>query len=118
MTPDAQRIAIAEACGWSFGVSADDPTECWHKPAWGGMRVHSLVIPDYLDDLNAMAKAERLLTDEQQVEYIAHLLGITEESRQSLWSMSWDSAFYCASALPEQRAEAFLRTIGKWEGTK
>lgn len=41
MTPEAQRIAIAEACGWQLLGGM------WHHPIGG-------FIPDYLNDLNAM----------------------------------------------------------------
>ena len=91
MTPEAQRIAIAEACGWKTGYR--DP-EAWHP------------LPDYLNDLNAMHDAEKVLTSEQVTSYVYSL-----ESMNERWSTP---AFATAS----QRAEAFLRAIGKWKECK
>lgn len=56
---------------------------------------------DYCGDLNAMHEAEKVLTtfDEWDI-YCVHL-GDTQPS--------------CAKATARQRAEAFLRTLGKWE---
>jgi hypothetical protein len=55
MSPEAQRIAIAEACGWTryFPEST---------------------LPDYLSDLNAMHEAEKVLTPEQGWEYAQNLV--------------------------------------------
>jgi hypothetical protein len=56
---------------------------------------------DYCACLNAMHEAEKVLTtfDEWDI-YCVHL-GDTQPS--------------CAKATARQRAEAFLRTLGKWE---
>jgi len=62
--------------------------------------------PNYLNDLNAMHEAENVLTSEQVTSYVYSL-----ESMNERWSTP---AFATAS----QRAEAFLRTIGKWEESK
>jgi len=92
MTPEAQRIAIAEACGWKTGYR--DP-EAWHP------------LPDYLNDLNAMHDAEKVLfgrKDWSACTYDEHINVATS-------SWKWN-------ATASQRAEAFLRTIGKWEESK
>ena len=63
MTPEAQRIAIAEACGWSYEKNetyAPDGAFWWSK---------NPEFPDYLNDLNAMHEAENTLTYEQLNEY-------------------------------------------------
>lgn len=58
--------------------------------------------PDYLNDLNAMHEAENVLNTRELWEiYKNHLL-------------QWMTEPICATAA--QRAEAFLRAIGKWEG--
>lgn len=54
---------------------------------------------NYLGDLNAMHEAEKTLSIDQRGKY-AHLLLVTSE-----WSIAATAA---------QRAEAFLRVIGKW----
>ena len=91
MTPEQQRIAIAEACGWKTGYR--DP-EAWHP------------LPDYLNDLNAMHEAEGILTNEQIEVYCSFL-------QKPQWGIWWG-----IHATAAQRAEAFLRTIGKWEEAK
>ena len=61
MNPEAQRIAIAEKCGWKRG----EPYRCgdpryhvevrWTEPKFGAILEQ---LPDYLSDLNAMHEAE------------------------------------------------------------
>jgi hypothetical protein len=92
MTPEAQRIAIAEECGWKTGYR--DP-EAWHP------------LPDYLNDLNAMHEAEKMLVSLQWVSYSRRLQTLCDES------VTWP-----IHATASQRAEAFLRTIGKWKECK
>jgi hypothetical protein len=96
MTPEQQRIAIAEACGWE-----PTPEGHFHPDNPTGQTP-----PNYLNDLNAMHEAEKVLTSEQVTSYVDSL-----ESMNERWSTP---AFATAS----QRAEAFLRTIGKWEEAK
>ena len=99
MNPEQQRIAIAEACGWKTGYR--DP-EAWHP------------LPDFLHDLNAMHDAEKVLGACWPT-YCEHLLEIVEPEPRTLeichrWNL--------LHATATQRAEAFLRTIGKWEEAK
>jgi len=88
VTPEAQRIAIAEACG-------EDSDSIVRE-----------LIPDYLTDLNAMHEAEKVLNEKQD-----HIMNDT------LWDMC-EGRKYLWHATAAQRAEAFLRTIGKWEESK
>ena len=90
MNKDQIRIKIAEACGWFF---MDDS---WHYP--NGAK--ALVLPDYLNDLNAMHEAEKVLTYEQFDEYHVQL------------AMKMVRPFHAAAS---QRAEAFLRTLNLWK---
>lgn len=61
MNPEAQRIAIAELCGWEANKCCDCP-EHWH---WGislnerscRIAVPTSKLPDYLNDLNAIQSA-------------------------------------------------------------
>jgi len=105
MKPEQQNIAIAEACGWTEisdwgagGVNGKHPTEPWTE-----------VIPDYLNDLNAMHEAERTLNPSLAAGYARTLTSIAWQSEQPV--------FAPISATAAQRAEAFLRTIGKWTET-
>jgi hypothetical protein len=93
MSEEEINIAIAEACGWKTGYR--DP-EAWHP------------LPDFLHDLNAMHEAEKVLDYNQMNRYQN-----IELSRFVHTGTTW-----ICSATASQRAEAFLRTIGKWEDAK
>lgn len=71
--------------------------------------------PNYPADLNAMHEAENVLTGEQRRSYSGHLCRIIGPRGYDEWSGLYDFALLSTTAA--QRAEAFLRTIGKWEGT-
>ena len=112
MTPEEQRIAIAEACGWrrephSVGTRLINP-DGWvvnnnYSESWR--------LPDYLNDLNAMHEAEKVLIGD-------------EPENSELWcDFQTNLVIACPAylsyyATASQRAEAFLRTIGKWEEAK
>jgi hypothetical protein len=99
MNSEQQRIAIAEACGWT--VSANG---WWSHPTLpdnGGAMPDA---PDYLNCLNAMHEVEKALNNVQRERYRTELV----------YSHAGTDVFATAS----QRAEAFLRTIGKWEEDK
>jgi hypothetical protein len=112
MTNEQINIAIAEALGKAVE---------WHDeaPYWLGMwssvgegnESFAEFNPAY--DLNAMHEAEKVLTTtEQQNNYYAEIAEITwgcEEigHRQIVFNQ--------LTATARQRAEAFLRTLGKWE---
>jgi hypothetical protein len=104
MNLDAQRIGIAEACGI---VSKDQWGNLYRTP-------HGIVrdCPDYLNDLNAMHEAEKVLTKDQDLQY--HLTLTKVVTGYAL--PEFFGSVIQASA--EQRAKAFLRTIGKWEDAK
>ena len=93
MTPEQQRIAIAEACGW--------------KPAprgrWKLDKRVERFIPDYLNDLNAMHEAEKMFRAAIYCRYISELCDLAIKD---------NNCMYMATAA--QRAEAFLRATGKW----
>lgn len=103
MKPEAQRIAIAEACGWAKDISING-NQTWSSRRDKLRQVHEL--PDYLNDLNAMHEAEKVLTAEQQKDYVQWLLVITVATDNPL-AHDWN-------ATAAQRAEAFLRTLNLW----
>jgi hypothetical protein len=106
MKPEKQRIAVAEACGWT--VSANG---WWSHPTLpdnGGAMPDA---PDYLNDLNAMHEAEKVLTQQQRIEYVRDL-GYIWTGRNDRALPNW---WFVHDATAAQRARAFLRTIGKWE---
>lgn len=97
MTPEAQRIAIAEACGWKHIGTAK------YLPLYGWIKVGPLLeIPDYPNDLNAMHEAEATLTRE------------TNYYHQLLIRMNNYDGLATVRATAAQRAEAFLRTLNLW----
>lgn len=113
MSPEAQRIAIAEACGWTRimaapGFASDETFPRGVMPGSESMRDFK-PLPDFLSDLNAMNEAEKVLRVDQFESYMNRLAdacpGYTS-SRFGYWPM------VCATAA--QRAEAFLRCLGKW----
>ena len=115
MNPKKQRIAIAEACGWEF-MDAGKFAGVDYKlviPPHGlsyTMTPDAAIrsTPDYLNDLNAMHEAEKVLTSKEEAGYF---LGL-----QKLIVPPYLRHFApCIRATASQRAEAFLRTIGKWE---
>ena len=107
MTPEQQQLAIAEACG---RVQRADGF--WF-PA--GKYYGSAGIPDYLNDLNAMHEAEKVLTVAQRITY-ANQIGVVLSGGSGGRAIpNW---WFIHEATASQRAEAFLRTIGKWEEAK
>lgn len=104
MKPEQQRIAIAEFCGWKHvwrGSHAGILTG--YSPEDGKERIP----PDYLNDLNAMHEAEKFLTTSQP-DYLERLKHLTSDP-----SVMW-CGWKLLHATAAQRAEAFLRAIGKW----
>jgi hypothetical protein len=105
MTPEAQRLAIAEACGFScFPLNA-----AWGKGLCERVDGTPTHVPDYLTDLNAMYEAEKVLTAEQARAYDKELQKIGFRRRLA-------GAFWLWHFTADWKAEAFLRTIGRWEG--
>jgi hypothetical protein len=77
-------------------------------------------LPDYLHDLNAMHEAALNLGPDLGSEYAVRLRAIvhadaTPEMLRSDSMTKWCSDLYFYEATAAQRAEALLRTIGKWE---
>lgn len=111
MSPQSQRIAIAESCGWRRTSSVSGIAEAWID----GPEYNTL-LPDYLNDLNAMHEAEKTLDAEAQYRFINNLADILKEGSDWMrWPPCIGNVFRAASA---QRAEAFLKTIGEWDDSK
>ena len=122
MRPEKQRIAIAEACGLTNVVPVvirnvrhpgDDIT----------VRISSDSgqVPDYIYDLNAMHDAEKfILSTDLYIQYVNYLFRSVGLNRTYYMGATpevfpADRQFAVFHATAAQRAEAFLRTIGKWE---
>lgn len=97
MTDEQINAAIAEACGWTD--IHDDPMWGWlgRPPKSSGS---GWPILPYCECLNAMHEAEKTIIKNHNL---------------------WTNYYYCIGATivlhanARQRAEAFLRTLGKWE---
>jgi hypothetical protein len=112
VNPEAQRIAIAEACGWTEisdwgagGINGKHPTEPWVE-----------VIPDYLKDLNAMLDALITMSDDQWARYVKILSGETaEESLLPTYYWQLEDVLDILQATNSTQAQAFLIAIDKWK---
>ena len=104
MSPEAQRIAISE----SVGIYLHDGD---HAPS---NYVFVTDLPDYLNDLNAMHEAEEATFCNSMLWdiFVERLCDVTEAVNVSMI----DALIITNRATAAQRAEAYLRTIGKWEG--
>lgn len=111
MTPEAQRIAIAEACGWThltqFTNRITNPDG--HAIFFDPTKQDKLsLIPDYLNNLNAMHEAEKVLTNESMRRiYKAHLIDLVFSDPPNNRGIVFATA--------AQRAESFLRTLNLWQ---
>ena len=92
MTDQQINQAIADACGI---VGKDQ-----YGPLYQTEEGWVVDCPNYCTDLNAMHRAEHTLTSAQLLDYVALL---------------FDACYEATLATSCQRAEAFLRTLGKWE---
>jgi hypothetical protein len=113
VTPEARRIAIAEACGWKeveFGVGPNNKLCLGDEPQWHNRKIESYVVdrrvPDYLNDLNAIHESIH-------AQPISVKLSILSEL-EKLLAGPCDTKLRVTFATAAQCAEAFLRTIGKW----
>lgn len=127
MSPDAQRVAIAEACGWvnqgkAKGVPALNYR--WANPSQN-IGAGSNILPDYLTDLNAMAEAEKMLvTTGKWIEYVKQLglIFMRDLNGKGTWELSnggGEDHLACGmanyvKATAAQRAESFLKTLNLW----
>ena len=112
MTPQAQRIAIAEACGWTkINVPLG---QNWGQDGSGKQWWYVHQLPDYLSDLNAMHSAEWAITDEQHAAFRMHLRDLCKEN--NIHTTATKRRY--ASSTAAHRAEAFLRTLNLWDDTK
>jgi hypothetical protein len=124
MSPDKQRIAIAEACGWTREYADVQTWNAGLNSYKGGYEpIRTMLfrrmekcflaenLPDYLADLNAMHEAETVLAKDQLIEQAEWIGACSNEMHIKAWVI-------LLRATAAQRAEAFLRTVGKWEEDK
>ena len=107
MNPEEINRAVAECCGWRFdrdgsGFMPPNSNEWIGR----GYKALSECIPNYCGNLNAMHEAEKTINLQ---DYVAQLRRVVDSD----WNEKDAVAYCCATAA--QRAEAFLRTVGKWK---
>jgi len=106
MTDQEINRAVAESVGWI----RREP-DCWVHPQHGYLRGDNLgCCPDYCNDLNAMHEVENSMTDKMhdKLRNVLWLRMIQTTPRREHVSRG------VHSATARQRAEAYLRTVGKW----
>lgn len=101
MTDEQMRIAIAEACGWKV----INDTLCNVKPDKNGDPEIEFIapLPDYLNDLNACAEFEAMLTDKEWNIYSAEIVSLP------LWNRTTDTVKHIPQATARQRCINFAR---------
>jgi len=115
MTAEQQRIAIAEACGWTYTKTVKElpygrAPEGKHPTMFGKEVSWDIPLPNYLNDLNAMREAEHLLFSRKKPlwdSFAMHLCNIGYRGTTTIK--------YAIHATAAQRAEAFLRTLNLWK---
>ena len=114
MNDEEIKRAIAEHLGWKWFDHPDtrEMTKTYTlADKWvlnpAGKLVFPHSVPNYSHDLNAMHEAEKVLTDVQCLFYTDNMREVLTEHAAS--RRTWH-------ATARQRAEAFLRTVGKWRG--
>lgn len=105
MNKQEQNIAIAKACGYTQGVGMHG-IEWWTNDEG----VHDEP-PDYVNSLNAMHEAEKVLTEDQWGPYCIML----NQLACRIQCKNTHTCGYTLAATAAQRAEAFLRTLNLWE---
>jgi hypothetical protein len=134
MNEQAQRIAIATACGWTGcnwydGDNAGPGYWNGYPPTtigvdengeWEAKKAkHHKPLPDYLNDLNAMHEAEKVLTGPQWDDYTARLDHLSRVAcKLPCWrgiNLSRVIDAFQIHAGADVKAEAFLRTLNLWK---
>ncbi len=116
MKSEAQRIAIAEACGWTdISFRYTDTQECIISgtnphPDRGDNSDLGYVLPDYLNDLNAMHSALIHVYKTQPAGWAARFEEILNEVCSRRQYPQWFA--WCAEA--QDLAEAFIKSLNLW----
>lgn len=124
MTKAQINIAIAEACGWkrvretAYGPMGCPPGSDLSCTSDDFFRTRMCPVPNFHENLDAMHEAEsRFISDASSAMTYAMLLlrvrGLAVVSEYD--ELNYDYCWHACHATARQRAEAFLRTIGKWE---
>lgn len=110
MTEEAQRIAIAEACGWTDieGGTGFPPGPSFRYAD------NLLRLPNYPSDLNACHEMEKVLRNDQ-FHYTAYWRSLFKVVAGKKWTGDIGYFYFdLIHATAAQRCEAFLRTLNLW----
>jgi len=114
MSPEAINKAVAEACGWKIIPERPNPGHARNPENPPTLREQYVnpegriyFLPDFCNDLNAIHEAEKILLQDhgEWERYFFFLDRVCDFPNQ----------IFNPHATAAQRAEAFLRTIGKWQ---
>jgi len=110
LTPEEQRIKVAELCGWSdIWYSHEQGQPFGLTGYYKETKLYRRLVPHYLNDLNAMHEAEKLLFTEAGTEHLeyefADWLGEIVPDKPT------DITHWMVHATAAQRAEAFVLTM-------
>ncbi len=116
MNPERMRVKIAEVCGWKTQRESWPSGEkiTWLAPYQVAGYLGSYSPPDYFNDLNAMHEAEKFIADRIE-EYVEEVRAVILEKSLYLKTKDERKMLYPMFATAAQRAEAFLKTLGRWE---
>lgn len=127
LTPEAMRVKIAEACGWTdICTQCTDSFERYVHPANRQFTLrgnppkprttaYRISIPDYCNDLNACHEMEKVLTSRQRCLFEAEILQIT--TGKDRFDYDRGDLIAVITATAEQRCRAFIATLGLADGT-
>lgn len=119
MTDEQIKITIAKACGWDV-----DPPETHNWSTRGQWCVrpndkHRTIkgkksLPDYLNDLNAMHEAEKMLKVSQYDDFVSFLLPLGMQELYSKYGLEGITEIeprLLVSPSARQRAIAFIKAV-------
>lgn len=106
MTDKEINFAILEHFGW-YQLD-NESTICWTNSNITYC-LHEDELPDYVNDLNLMNLAELSLSSSQYDKFCdeLYLIAVRDNATTERWT--W------LSSNADQRAEAFVKAIGKWK---
>jgi hypothetical protein len=113
MNKEAQRIAIGEVMGWKRHADG-----FWYKGEKHPLIRGGRPLPNFCNDLNAMHEAWKFLCKGDDLESESNRVTYGEEldriaSHQQI-KTGGSTQYITPNLTAAQRAEAFLKTIGKW----
>lgn len=119
MTPTAQRIALGEHEGWTT-YAGEKPSHHGHLVAQNPAG-HTDMMPDYLNDWSSLTRIVQGLKPADRLCY-ADYLNIIVDAFHDDYYEGWHSADGFAKGILDiaeaplaARAEAILKTLGRWE---